>query len=103
MIYSMLEQSFSRFGTTDPGQTEHKKPLNSVKLQRRESVALFCFATDTLWDYDSGMTVLLILQEETPVRYYLDRRVKILAGTVFGFYPMGEESKIGRASCRERV
>lgn len=91
MIRSMLEKSFCTYG-----RIEHtlKENLRQEKLVRQDTVRLYCFPFDTVWDYDSGMTVLLIQTDGQAQCYYLDRTITIFAGVCFGFYPLGEESVI---------
>lgn len=93
MIRSMLEHNFSQFGRIETGN-EERTALQPVKLQRQAQVMLRSYDRETLWDFDSNMTVLLILYDGEPLRFYFDRAIRIFAGTVFGFYPMAEESSI---------
>lgn len=94
MIRSMLEPSFSLYGRIEQTAPALKSGLQKRVLTGQEQVRLYRFAFDTVWDYDSGMTILLIQAQDGPICYYLDRTVTILAGVTFGFYPMEGESAI---------
>lgn len=94
MIHSMLEPSFSLYGSIEQTAPARRPELQKRVLTQGDQVALYRFDSDTVWDYESGMTVLLIQTPEGAKCYYLDRRITIRAGITFGFYPMEGESAI---------
>ena len=87
MIRSTTDPAFLRWGTplsAPSGEGNYE----DLPLSPADTVSLYRFDCDTVWDHGSGMTALLISEGDTVHRFYLDRAVQLSAGTVFGFAPL---------------
>lgn len=94
MIHPMIDPSFAPFGKIEQSHTAQSDLLQPIFLEEKNNVGLYCFPYDTSWDYADGMTVLLIQDQDVQHPFYLDRPVTIYAGTLFGFYSLGQSSTI---------
>lgn len=92
MIHPMIDPAFTAYGSIR--QPQSSEDGQSALLSRSDTVALYSFSRDTNWDYQSGMTSLLIQEQDRQILFYLDRSVTIRAGVCFGFFPMSPESTI---------
>lgn len=93
MLVPLLHPSFSSYGRIEKMPEDDKTVYNNT-LFRQESVPIYCFDHDTHWDYCSGMTVLLILDQGQQYRFYLDRPITIFSGVQFGFFPLMDQSEV---------
>lgn len=94
MLSSILEPSFGTYGCIRQSGTASPSAEQTVLLSKEAFVSLYCFDSDTSWDYDTGMSVLLIQDNGQMLLYYLDRPITIYAGVCFGFYPLEQRSSI---------
>lgn len=93
MIRSTTDPAFLRWGS--PVSSSHEEMLLcELRTLQGEPVTMYCPDCDTLWGYGSGMTVLLIEDEGTLHRFYLDRAVQLRKGVRFGFAPLQGNSCI---------
>lgn len=93
MIRSATDPAFLRWGFPAASGAEQAAAVE-LSLSSGETVTLYCFDRDTVWDHGSGMTALLIEDEGTVHRFYLDRAVQLRAGVRFGFSPLQGTSGI---------
>lgn len=94
MILPMIDPSFSAYGKIEPAQDAAGSRCRRIVLEQQPAQPLYCFDHDTFWDYEAGMTVLLIQDAAERKQYYLDRAVTVFAGVRFGFYPLSPQSTI---------
>ncbi|MGM9618864.1 MAG: helix-turn-helix domain-containing protein [Oscillospiraceae bacterium] len=94
MIQSLSDPAFLRFGAPLPPQAAEGVSMEEAALSAGESVTLYRFPCDTVWDHGEGMTVLLLREGEALRGFYLDRPVRLRAGTVFGFAPLQGASRV---------
>lgn len=94
MIHPIIDPSFAAFGKIEQLPSAQPDLFQPIALQQQSPVNLYCFSSDTSWDYVDGMTVLLVQGEDTQWSFYLDRPVTIYAGICFGFYSLGQGSTI---------
>lgn len=73
---------------------EDERIIYNNPLFRQTSVPIYCFDHDTHWDYHSGMTVLLILDQGQQKQFYLDRPITIFSGVHFGFFSLADQSEV---------
>ena len=97
MIRSTTDPVFLRWGTPVSAMGE-ERCLQEVRVSSEETVTMYCPDRESLWSYDSGMTVLLIADGEELHRFYLDRTVRLREGVRFGFAPLQGSSYIVRQS-----
>ena len=93
MLTPLIHPSFSYYGRIEKMPENEETTCHTV-LIRQASVPIYCFDHDTHWDYHSGMTVLLILDQGEQRRFYLDRPITIFSGVRFGFFPLAEQSEV---------
>ncbi len=94
MIKTMIDPSFSVYGTVERFGKDQNRELDRIPVSNNRAVHMYRFPFDTLWDYAEGMTLLVIRDGEERKEYYLDRTVTIHAGVCFGFQAMESESVI---------
>lgn len=87
MIRSTTDPTFLRWGTPVSMPADEVVFLELSTLPE-EPVTMYRPTRDTFWSYGSGMTVLLIEEEGSLRRFYLDRAIMIRAGVRFGFAPL---------------
>ncbi|MBP3634018.1 MAG: helix-turn-helix transcriptional regulator [Oscillospiraceae bacterium] len=93
MLVPLLHPSFSSFGRIE-NMPEGESIIYNTSLFRQASIPTYCFDHDTHWDYRSGMTVLLVLDQGRQKQFYLDRPIIIFAGVQFGFFPLTDQSEV---------
>ena len=93
MLIPLIDSSFSSYGRIEK-MPEHEVTTYNNILFRQTSIPLYCFEHDTHWDYHSGMTVLLILDQGEQRLFYLDRPITIFSGIRFGFFPLADQSEV---------
>ena len=98
MLSSLLDPSFNAYGCIRQGSAVPPHSVRTISLYKDNCVPLYCFQSDTFWDYDSGMSALLIRDETQIKLYYLDRPITLYAGVCFGFYPLEQSSFIQTGS-----
>jgi AraC-like DNA-binding protein len=94
MLYPMIDPSFSNYGRIEDLQVSASENVSHIVIEQQDHQILYCFDYDTFWDYEEGMTVLLIQDTGEQKLYYMDRAVTIFAGIHFGFYPLSSQSRI---------
>ena len=94
VIRSTTDPSFLRWGVTVSPQTAESVETQELPLAFGESVPLYRFDRPTFWEHSTDMTVLLIAEENTIHRFYLDRAIQLHAGVCFGFAPLQSASSI---------
>ena len=93
MLIPLIHPFFSSFGRIEKIPEGEVTTCNNT-LFRQPSVPIYCFDHDTHWDYRSGMTVLLVLDDGQPQQFYLDRPITIFSGVQFGFFSLSEQSEV---------
>ena len=93
MLIPLINPSFSDYGRIEK-MPESEGNIYTNMLFQQTSVPIYCFDHDTYWDYCSGMTVLLILDQGEQRLFYLDRPIIIFAGIHFGFFPLADQSEV---------
>lgn len=95
MIRSTTDSAFLPWGTTVSSPAEEME-LQEVQAVPDEPVTMYRPDRDTVWSYESGMTVLLIEDGGELHSFYLDRAIQLRGGVRFGFAPMQGSSRIRR-------
>ncbi len=93
MLIPLINPSFSSYGRIEKMPESEVTTYNNI-LFRQTSVPIYCFDHDTHWDYHSGMTVLLVLDQGEQRLFYLDRPITIFSGIHFGFFPLADQSEV---------
>lgn len=93
MLIPLISPVFSSYGRIEK-MPESEVITYSNTLLRQQSVPIYCFDHDTHWDYRSGMTVLLITDQNQQQGFYLDRPITIFAGIHFGFISLSDQSEV---------
>lgn len=93
MLTPLISSSFSFYGRIEKMPDSGVTSYNN-HLYRQKSVPIYCFDHDTHWDYHSGMTVLLVLDQGEQRQFYLDRPITIFSGVHFGFFPLVDQSTV---------
>lgn len=93
MLIPLISPSFSAYGRIEKMPESEVNTYNNTLL-RQTAVAIYCFDHDTYWDYRSGMTVLLVLDQGEQRLFYLDRPIIIYSGVHFGFFPLADQSEV---------
>ena len=68
----------------------------SMEFRTGEPIVCYRAKKDVAIDYESGMSLLILYREDTPVVFYLDRTVQLFPGTAFSIAPLG-------SACTARV